>query len=774
MLFKNVLRSIMKRKLQFISLMVLVFLSVMLFVIFNTTSMVLKTSTDTYIKEHNVEDFTFVPLLDTDEGTLKAISEAYDFNYSKRIQKRIDFKVGSSDYILMAVAPGGTLATPYLQEGRLPENENEITLESAFAKANGVAIGEVYEVNGVTYTVVGNAYVSDYLYPVFNVSELVYNYQTQTVAYMTADGMNRVEGVEATFYLGLFDNGQMATDAVQKEMSENPFFSSLSFRDNLIQISGATLEIQATGKMAYVFIIFVLILSGFLLILITKKRMNLERKQIGILKAMGYTSNQIAQSYIAYGGIVGLLGAFLGAVAGVLAYPSMMAIYSQFYNIPFNNESPQIGILVAVVVLVTLALGLATYGFALSMSRKAPLKLLYEADNLKVKWFGKLVHKVTKPLSFKSKFKYNTASRSISRIMGVFFGVFSAGLLIMLFFVGSTMVNCLMDEGIKGANYNYETIYKTTIYEGQFPLNAGDEPFVVFNGEPISIKRQGKAVPIPSTISNSSASEKRVFGLPEYGKNLMLEDADGHALNDLLGSGIVITENLAITYGLEIGDELTFSVTDLAETTKKDVTLMIKGIYNNYLSQNIYYAKDRINSIMEEDVNAYNGLYSMDPVSSDQGPYILMSTGKTTDNDLSNYLSLANQMMGIVVFIAALIAFIVILVVSNLIVDENKKVISLLKVLGYNNKEISSMLMNVYTPIVVLAYLLSIVAGYYLFKLLIVYTAQTLGMAFPVVITPWQILTGLVLVLIIYRLALFFSKRHLNKISLSESLKEYE
>ena len=66
------------------------------------------------------------------------------------------------------------------------------------------------------------------------------------------------------------------------------------------------------------------------------------------------------------------------------------------------------------------------------------------------------------------------------------------------------------------------------------------------------------------------------------------------------------------------------------------------------------------------------------------------------------------------------------------------------------------MLMNVYTPIVVVAYLLSIWLGFYLFQWLIVYTAQTLGMAFPVAVNIWQVLGGLILVLVIYRLALFF------------------
>ncbi|AMP20953.1 hypothetical protein AZF37_07075 [endosymbiont 'TC1' of Trimyema compressum] len=109
---------------------------------------------------------------------------------------------------------------------------------------------------------VGFAYISDYLYPVFNPSELVYGYKTQTVAYMTADGLMRVNGIESKYYLGLFNNN-VNTAEIQKTMEEDLFFANISFRDNLLRISGATLKIQSTGDMAYIFITFVLILTGF-------------------------------------------------------------------------------------------------------------------------------------------------------------------------------------------------------------------------------------------------------------------------------------------------------------------------------------------------------------------------------------------------------------------------------------------------------------------------------------------------------------------------------
>ena len=186
MLFKNVLRSISRRKAQFISLIVLVFLSVVLFVVFNTTSTVLDNATNNYLNEQKVENFIFTPILNSKDSSLDSISEKYGFTYEVRQEKRIDFKQDGKDFVVLAATPNEHISKPYLQKGRLPENDQEITLEETFANTNNIVIGENYKVDGVDFKVVGFAYISDYLYPVFNPSELVYDYKTQTVAYMTS------------------------------------------------------------------------------------------------------------------------------------------------------------------------------------------------------------------------------------------------------------------------------------------------------------------------------------------------------------------------------------------------------------------------------------------------------------------------------------------------------------------------------------------------------------------------------------------------------------
>jgi putative ABC transport system permease protein len=116
-------------------------------------------------------------------------------------------------------------------------------------------------------------------------------------------------------------------------------------------------------------------------------------------------------------------------------------------------------------------------------------------------------------------------------------------------------------------------------------------------------------------------------------------------------------------------------------------------------------------------------------------------------------------------------ALIIIGVIANIIVEENKKTISLMKVMGYDNKEISSIVLNIYTPFVIVSYLLSIPVMTNLLKLIMKAIAGDTGMSIPISISPALAMLGLVVLLIAYFVAISISRVVLNKVPLSVALK---
>ncbi|MBD1378749.1 FtsX-like permease family protein [Metabacillus arenae] len=85
---------------------------------------------------------------------------------------------------------------------------------------------------------------------------------------------------------------------------------------------------------------------------------------------------------------------------------------------------------------------------------------------------------------------------------------------------------------------------------------------------------------------------------------------------------------------------------------------------------------------------------------------------------------------------AFVIGFIIIRLVTNLMIEENTSTIALLKVIGYENKRISSLMLNLYTPVVIFAYLLGVPLGIFSFETMMKSIAEETSFTLPAEIQP--------------------------------------
>ena len=80
-------------------------------------------------------------------------------------------------------------------------------------------------------------------------------------------------------------------------------------------------------------------------------------------------------------------------------------------------------------------------------------------------------------------------------------------------------------------------------------------------------------------------------------------------------------------------------------------------------------------------------------------------------------------------------------------------------------------ILNIYTPFIIVAYLLSIPVMIQILKVIVKALVGDIEMTIPITITPIQIFIGLVGLLIAYYIAIGLSKRVLKKVPLSIALK---
>ena len=157
---KKVIRTVLMHRSQYIGAMILVLLSCALFVTFNTMGANVQKSLDTFKSRNVQEDAYFVaaePLKNTN-----ALQSEYDV----RIEERRAYDLAYGDTATLRVLSATDTIDRYeVTKGADLNHPNDILLDSAFAAAHDIRIGDTLRVFGEDFTVAGFACTPDYIYP---------------------------------------------------------------------------------------------------------------------------------------------------------------------------------------------------------------------------------------------------------------------------------------------------------------------------------------------------------------------------------------------------------------------------------------------------------------------------------------------------------------------------------------------------------------------------------------------------------------------------------
>jgi len=119
------------------------------------------------------------------------------------------------------------------------------------------------------------------------------------------------------------------------------------------------------------------------------------------------------------------------------------------------------------------------------------------------------------------------------------------------------------------------------------------------------------------------------------------------------------------------------------------------------------------------------------------------------------------------------IAIIVLYVLTTLTVEDKYYDISLLKVMGYNDKEVNSMILNSYFVYSILSFLISVPIAVALVNAIEKYLIVSFNMVLPLQFELWHVLVGILIIGCIFFIGTLSAKSRINKVSLQEILKEY-
>ena len=232
----------------------------------------------------------------------------------------------------------------YLRSGRLPDPETgtEAVASAGFARAHGLTEGSTIRVliNGQQrdLRITGTALSPEFVYAL-GPGALMPDERRFGILYMPEKVLAAAYDLDGAF-------NSVSLSLVRGSNAENVIasldrlldrYGGLGAYTRKDQLSHAFLdaELQQLRAMSRILPPIFLLVSAFLVNMTLSRLISLEREQIGLLKAMGYSSLAVVRHYAGFVTLIALAGIIIGVVAGTWLGTGMTKLYAKFFSFPF-------------------------------------------------------------------------------------------------------------------------------------------------------------------------------------------------------------------------------------------------------------------------------------------------------------------------------------------------------------------------------------------------------------------------------------------------------
>jgi putative ABC transport system permease protein len=232
----------------------------------------------------------------------------------------------------------------YIRQGRLPESgrPDEVAVLETFAKAHRFVPGDSFEaiINGNKrrLNIVGIVLSPEFIYAI-GPGDLVPDEKRFGVFYMSASVLRGLYDME-----GAFDDVSLTTlrnadiDRITEELDQilKPYGGTGALpREDQFSHAFLDNELKELRAMATIIPPIFLFVSAFLVNMILSRLIELEREQVGLLKAIGYSDIIVGWHYIKLVLAISLVGMVIGVAAGQWLGLGLTRLYGRFFTFPF-------------------------------------------------------------------------------------------------------------------------------------------------------------------------------------------------------------------------------------------------------------------------------------------------------------------------------------------------------------------------------------------------------------------------------------------------------
>ena len=782
---KLLLRKINKQLAIFISAVFIVALAVLFFVAVKTVYRDFKLSAENYFEDNLLDDLVLFGIFSEDDiKTIKDINGVERAEGKHRFQGKIE-KIGSEteagdkeenkesiDAIIYGTDDKYTrINKPYVYKGKYILETNEITINKNFADARSLEIGDEIELNfnNKTETFIIASLVSypNYVFlfkdgastvskpedfAVVEINEEHFKYIPYNSIYIKyKENVSRVN-IENLIRIKLKQKIFYFTD---REQSVN----YVNYEQTLLQID----------SFSYICPSILLLMAILLLYIIQRRNVAVERKQIGIMKAIGLTDASIMYMYIKYSFLVSFFGILLAFISAKIILPSIFEQLIKIFDMPNFTYNTYFDLWIIAGAIILFVCILSNLLAAISILKLNPAQSMRGEPP---KGGGK---NFIENLSLWNKFSFNTryamknASRSITRYFASLWGMFAA--------ISMT----IFAQGFNNSfDYFLSTLYqKFSLYDIKAAINPTkwEEDSEIITND--IIKSYDKAAIYQSRIYPAFKSDSENLYIPTliYKDNFSSLDIPE---NDNPEETIMLPKYLADKLNIKENDYIGIELYTLGNSVSRIVKcgkfVEQQGMFFVYMDKK--FAEEEFD--ISDD---YNNIFftKKENVSDEDIKEILDESEDISYYSFVNYEYTANKnqiatiylLVQILIFIAFLLGATSLYGVGVITLATRRYEFTLLKVMGYTTKEIMIASLKETITQIIIAIPTGIAAGYGILYLVKKPFSSKLFSFVPHIYDESYIYAILLLITAIFLVSIM-SAHYVNKLDMVEGLKDRE
>ena len=552
-------------------------------------------------------------------------------------------------------------------------------------------------------------------------------------------------------------------------------------REDDADYAGYAANAERMGAIGRVFPILFFLVAALVSLTTMTRMVEEQRMQIGTLKALGYSKFDIAAKFLGYALAATLGGSIVGVLIGEKAFPWIIVNAYKILYVHIPN----------VVIPYHMGYALLATGAALACTMGATISSCYkvlaaqpstlmrpEAPRVGKKVLIERIPGLWKHLSF----TWKSTIRNLMRYKKRFF--------MTVFGIGGCMALMLVGYGLKDSITDVTRLQYGTIHlydlmavvdedisdEEQAELKQaldGEQHIEGYmNGHmrltemDFNDTKKDIYLYVPSTLNQLDQ-----FITFNYRKTREQWHMDENS--------VIITEKVARDMGIEKGDSIELKLED-----DRFITVEITDVCENYLAHYLYIAPQMYEKLTGHEPE-YNAIYvsvaedameDLETIGSEflkNEGVLMVSYTQDTEQDLESSISVLDSVIIILIAAAGMLAFVVLYNLNNININERRRELATLKVLGFYDAEVAA---YVYRENVLLTFI-GVGLGCGLGKLLhgfIVKTVEVDQTMFGLTIMPKSYMLAIVFTVLFSLLVNGMMYFKLKKIDMVESLKSVE